>query len=85
MIRLAAVGNDLGPRSRGGRGLYLCRESSCVQKGLMRGDVRKRLGASDCAMITELLETVAIEENCLDGSHVGRVICDQGQVGGLFG
>lgn len=85
MIRLAAIGDGLGVSAQGGRGLYLCRDASCVEKGLMRADVKKRLGGSDHCKSGEVPETVAAEENCLDGSHLGRVICDQCHGGRSFG
>ena len=85
MIRLVAGSVDPVVRPEGGRGLYLCPDVSCAEKGLMRDSVKKRLGASGCADLLRVLSTLASGENCLDGTYPGRVICDQCHGGGPFG
>jgi predicted RNA-binding protein YlxR (DUF448 family) len=85
MIRLTAQGVELDGRAHPGRGLYLCLDPACVQKGLGRPDVRKRLGASCVEETMKLLATVENTENHVDAPHTGRVINDKCHGGGSFG
>ena len=77
MVRLTAGGADGGGRAHPGRGVYLCPDATCIEKGLGRSDVRKRLGASCIAETLESLATVTGTENHIDGPHPGRVINDK--------
>jgi hypothetical protein len=85
MLRFNADGVDLGRPSVGGRGLYVCRDARCVEKGLIRADVRKRLGGLGLAGVSESSVVGETAEIRLDGLHLGRVICDEGHGGCFFG
>jgi hypothetical protein len=52
---------------------------------LTRTDIKKRLGPMAYAKVLQGLETVTTEENCLDGSSLRGVICDQCHGGGAIG
>jgi predicted RNA-binding protein YlxR (DUF448 family) len=84
MVRLTIDGVDLHGL-REGRGFYLCRDISCVKKGLMRPDVKRRLGDTGCSEALRVLSAMVEKENCLDGSRLGSVICDQYQGGRPIG
>ena len=85
MIRFTAGGLDSGSRQGVGRGMYLCPDAACIDRMLERTDIRKRLGPSAYAVVLQGLQTVTIMENCLDGSSLGSVICDESHGGGAFG
>jgi predicted RNA-binding protein YlxR (DUF448 family) len=85
MIRFTADGVDSGDRHKKGRGMYLCPNAECIEKILMRTDIKKRLGPLAYARVLQGLETVTTKENCLDGSSLGCVICDECHGGGAFG
>jgi len=85
LLRFRVDGADSGGNPGEGRGFYICRETACMKKAVTRTDIRTRLGASAYARVLEVLETVTTFENCLDGSSLGSVICDECHGGGAIG
>ena len=85
LLRLRVGGAASGGNPNEGRGMYLCREAACLETALARADIRKRLGPPVYAKVLECLETVTTMENCLDGSSLGSVICDECHGGGAIG
>jgi len=85
LLRFRADGVAPGGSPAEGRGMYLCREAACMETALKRADIRKRLGPLAHAKVLEGLEAVTTMENCLDGSSLGSVICDECHGGGAIG
>jgi predicted RNA-binding protein YlxR (DUF448 family) len=85
LLRIAAGPAGFKACAQGGRGLYVCRDASCLARTLKRKDIGSLTGGPVTKEKLQVMVESLLGENALDDTHPERGIGRRRSGGGVVG